>query len=162
MTADPDEIEELRERSEIADRVVSAFAGVELPAPPITEGAGPLNDDVEAALAGKPSAGVTPADAREVRADLAHLTPAALVYYLPALIRIALLSDDDVDGLGEAIFGMLTPPEDRPGLAFFERRAALLDDDQRSALASFLSWYSEGESYLPGRDRALGYWSPAT
>jgi len=158
VTDDPDEIEELRERTELADRIAAAFAGAELPQPPITEGHGPLCDDVEAALAGKPGADVTPADAREVRIDLGYLRPEAFAYYLPALIRIVLLDDDDTGGLDQALFAMLTPPEQGVAGSGFERRMELLDGPRRSALADFVEWYSEGESYLPGRERALAYW----
>jgi hypothetical protein len=158
MTEDPDELEERREREELADRIGSAFASVPRPDPPVTEGTGPLHEDVEAALAGKPAGEVTAADAWEVRMDLGSLTPPAFAYYLPALLRIVLVDDEYVDALDSSVFGMLTPPDD-PSLAeAFDRRIALLDGAQRDALRRYVAWYSEGESTLPSRERALDYW----
>jgi len=158
MTEDPDELEERRVRADLAQRIDAAFAPVPRPHPPITEGTGPLNEDVERALAGKPAGDVTAADAHEVRMDLPYLTPEAFAYYLPSLLRILLTGDTYVDSLDTSVFGMLTPPDDPARAKAFERRTALLDRAQRDALADYLEWYAEGESALPGRERALAYW----
>jgi hypothetical protein len=150
--------DDLTARSELADRISAAFASVPRPEPPITEGRGPLNDDVERALGGKVADDVTAADAREVRTDLGYLRPDAFAYYVPVLAQIALLSDEDVDGLEQSIFGLLTPPSDPARRDAFEQRTGQLDDAQRAALAGFVHWCSAAESFMPGRDRALAFW----
>jgi hypothetical protein len=150
--------DDLPARSELVDRIEAAFAPVTRPEPPITEGHGPLNDDVERALGGKAVGDVTAADARAVRTDLGYLRADAFAYYLPALARIALLSDEDVDGLEQSIFGLLTPPDDPGARAAFEQRIGQLDDAQRTALAGFVHWHAGAESFVPGRDRALAFW----
>ena len=150
--------DDLPARSELADRIGAAFASVPRPEPPLTEGHGPLNDDVERALGGKAAGDVTAADAREVRADLGYLRADAFAYYVPALARIALLSDEDVDGLEQSIFSLLTPPGDPAARDAFEQRIGQFDDPQRAALAGFVHWYSGAESFVPGRERALAFW----
>jgi hypothetical protein len=151
--------DDLPVRSRLADRIAAAFATVPRPEPPVTEGHGPLNDDVESALAGKAAGDVTAADAREVRTDLGYLRADAFAYYVPALARIALLCDEDVDGLEQSIVGLLTPPDDPAARAAFEQRIGQLDGAQRGALASFVRWYCDSESFVPERDRALAFWA---
>src|SRR5207253_1099641 len=153
--------EELRERDELAEAIATAFAPVPPPGRPIAEGIGPMPEDVERALGGKSPDEVTARDARDVRVDLGYLTPAAFVYYLPALLRIALAGGEQADGVGESLFGMLTPPED-PGLrGSFDERVAPLDEAQRDAVGRWVEWYSEAQSDLPGRERALAFWRAA-
>jgi hypothetical protein len=156
--SDSDELEERRVRERIADRLTQAFASVPKPPPPVTVGGSPLADDVENVLAGKDADALTTDDAREVRGDLSLLTGPSLRYYLPALLRLILLGDTHVDGLDEFIFYLLIPPGDPEQLHGFNDRLGNLDRSQRAALSDYIAWYSEGESFLPERDRALAYW----
>jgi hypothetical protein len=157
VTPDPDELEDRLERTALADRIGSAFASVCRPDPPITEG-GPLNEDVERALAWKSREEITAADASEVGTDLSSLKPEAFVYYLPALLRVILIGDSYVDSLDASVLALLLPPGGRAADRDFERRMALLDRPQRSALEQYVDWCLDGESGLPGRERALAYW----
>jgi hypothetical protein len=157
VTTDLDELEDRRERVRLADHIGSAFASVCRPDPPITEG-DTLNEDVERALAWKSCEQITAADASEVRTDLSSLKPEAFVYYLPALLRVSLIGDSHVDSLDASVLVLLLPPEGRAADRAFERRMALLDRSQRSALARYVDWCLDGESGLPGRERALAYW----
>ena len=158
MTTDPDELEELRERDSLADAIATAFAPVPRPERPVARGVGPMPEDVERALGGKSAGEVTAGDARAVRVDLGYLTPPAFVYYLPALLRVALAGGEQAEGVGESLFGMLAPPQDPELRAAFDRRVAGLDGAQRDALARWMRWYAGSESDLPGRERALAYW----
>jgi hypothetical protein len=158
MSEDAEELKERREREELAERIKVAFAGVRRPDPPVTAGAGLLNEDVERALSGKSADDVTPTEALEIRGDLRCLTPEAFVYYLPALLRIILIGETYVDALDQFVFRMLLPPEDASEDDEFEQRVALVDATQRKTIAQYVDWYSEGESHLPGRERALAYW----
>ena len=157
MTTDLDELEDRRERAGLADHIGSAFASVPRPDPPITEGR-PLNEDVERALAWKFREQITAAEAWEVRMDLSSLKPEAFVYYMPALLRVILLGDSCVDSLHDSVLTLLMPREGRATDEDFERRMALLDRSQRSALARYVDWCLDGESGLPGHERALAYW----
>jgi hypothetical protein len=157
VTTDLDELEDRRERADLADHIGLAFASVCRPDPPITED-GPLNEDVERALAWKSREQITAADASEVRTDLSSLKPEAFVYYLPALLRVILIGDSYVDSLDASVLALLLPREGRAADRDFERRMALLDRPQRSALARYVDWCVDGESGLPGRERALAYW----
>lgn len=150
--------DDLPVRSALADRIGAAFANLPLPEQPVTEGHGPLNGDIERALGGKAAGDVTATDARAVRTDLGYLRPDAFAYYVPALARIALLCDEDVDGLEQSIFGLLTPPDDRAARDAFQQRIGQLDDAQRAALGGFVQWYAGAESFVPGCDRALAFW----
>ena len=158
MTTYPDELKERQERTELADHIGSAFASRSRPAPPITEGEGPLNEDVERALAWKYADQLTTADAWNVRMELPLLRPEALVYYLPALLRIILTGPSYVDSLGTSVLELLLPREGPVVDKDFERRMALLDRSQRDALAQFVDWCLDGEAGVPGRERALAYW----
>ena len=157
MTPDADEREERRVREGIADRLGRAFASVPKPSPPVTTG-GPLADDVEKVLAGKDAGALTADDARDVRGDLRLLTAPALRYYLPALLRLILVGDTYIDGLDLFTFLLLVPPEEPGELREFEEELGNLDASQRAAIGDYVAWYSEGESFLPGRERALSYW----
>jgi len=142
----------------IAHEIEAAFAGVPRPDPPLTIGDGPIQDDVEQALAGKGASELTADDATEVRLDLWLLTPEAFAYYVPALLRIALSGDDEVDGLDEGIFDVLAPPGD-PGLrARFDERMAQLDEPRRDALATFVCAFSDEHPELDGADAARAHW----
>ncbi len=144
----------------LAAEIASAFPAVEPPAPPVTTGAGPVQDDVEQALAGKRAEELTPSDARAVRLDLWSLTPAAWQYYAPALLRMFLADpdDDELDGLGEGIFDTLVPPDDAELRERFDERMARLGDAQRAALRAFVCWYREQEPELAGADAAARHW----
>ena len=158
MTDDPDEREERRVRERIADRLSRAFASVPKPSPPVTIGGSPLADDIEKVLAGKDAGALTPDDARDVRGDLRLLTGPALRYYLPALLRLILVGDPLVDGLGDFTFQLLVPPEEPGQPRWFEEQFGNLDAAQRAAIGNYVAWFSEGESFLPGRERAFAYW----
>jgi hypothetical protein len=158
MAEDPEEIAELRERGDLAKQIAAAFADLPRPDPPITVGAGPLNEDIERAIAGKTADQITAAEAREVRHDLPYLSPAAFIYYLPALLRIILTDDTHVDGLDEFVFYQLAPPENLALSEHFTQRIGRLDDLQRDALRRYVDWYSASEPFLSGRDSALAYW----
>jgi hypothetical protein len=85
-------------------------------------------------------------------------TPACAFEGAVRALRIILLDDEYVDSLDLSVFRILTPPDDPSQAEPFERRMNLLNDSQRDALARYIAWYSQGESNLPGRDRALEYW----
>ncbi|MBV9807728.1 MAG: hypothetical protein JO286_11125 [Solirubrobacterales bacterium] len=157
MSDDSEELEERQVRDRIADRLTRAFSSVPKPAPPLTVGGSALADDVEDVLAGKDADALTADDARELRGDLRLLTRPALRYYLPALLRVVLLGEPYVDGLDEFTFNLLVPPEKPEQLRGFEEQLNL-DAAQRAAIGAYVAWYSQGESFLPGRDRALAYW----
>ena len=97
-------------------------------------------------------------DASEVGTDLSSLKPEAFVYYLPALLRVIPIGDSYVDSLDASVLALLLPPEGRAADEEFERRMALLERSQRSALARYVDWCLDGEPGLPGRERALAYW----
>jgi hypothetical protein len=158
MAEDPEEIAERGERADLAERLRAAFADVPRPDPPITVGTGPLNEDIERAIAGKTADEITAADAREVRHDLPYLSPEAFIYYLPALLRVILTEDTYVDGLDEFVFYQLVPPENPALSEHFTQRIGPLDDLQRDALRRYVDWYSAREPFLSGRDSALAYW----
>lgn len=158
MTSDAEEREERRVREGIADRLRRAFASVPKPFPPVTRGGGPLADDIEKVLAGKDAGALTADDARDVRGDLNLLTGPALRYYLPALLRLVLVGDIWVDGLDDFTYQLLVPPEEPGQLRWFEEQFGNLDASQRAAIGVYVAWYSEGESSLPGRERACSYW----
>jgi len=144
----------------LAAEIASAFEAVAPPAPPVATGAGPIQDDVEQALAGKRAEELTPQDSRAVRLDLWSLTPAAWHYYAPALLGMFLADPgaDELDGLGEGIFATLVPPQDAELRERFDERMALLDDAQRAALRAFVCWYREQVPELAGADAAAQHW----
>jgi hypothetical protein len=145
----------------LAQEIEAAFAGVQRPEPPLTLGDGPTQDDVEAALAGKDAAELTPDDAAQVRLDLWSLTPRAFAYYVPALLRMALDGDVEVDGLDEGIFDVLTPPEDGDLRERFDERMRLLDDRRRGALRDFVCAFSDQQPELAGAEAARAHWGCA-
>jgi hypothetical protein len=71
---------------------------------------------------------------------------------------VSLIGDTYVDSLDASVLALLLPQEGRDADQEFERRMALLDRHQRSALARYVDWCLDGESGLPGRERALAYW----
>jgi uncharacterized protein DUF6714 len=153
-----DELEESRARAALWQQIDEAFAAEPRPEPPVTEGVGPFNDDVEQALAGKPADRVTAEDAGESRLGLWLLTPAAFRYYLPALLRHVLVPERYVDGLGEAVFDVLVPRDDAELGRVFGERMKTLTESERAALAGFVNWYLGEESIVPLRDQAAAYW----
>jgi hypothetical protein len=159
MLEDDDELREARARTGLRDRIERTFATVPRPDPPLTEGTGPFNEDVEQALGGKTWDEVTPADAHAARLGLWLLAPDAFRYYLPAMLRLA-LGGTYVEGLAEAAFEVLVPRDVPPLARVFEERMRTLDDAQHAALAAFVDWYLQEESIVPLRERAAAYWSP--
>ena len=154
-----DAADEARERAELFERIARSFAQVPRPEPPVTEDAGPLNREVESALAGKAAEEITPDDARDARFGLWLLSPEAFHYYHPALLRYVLPVDAPyVDGLGEAVFEVLVPRENEELQRVFEQRMALLDEAQRDALADYVAWHLANESVVPLRADAEAYW----
>ena len=75
-----------------------------------------------------------------------------------ALLRVILLGDSRVDSLHDSVFTLLMPLEGRATDEDFERRVAPLDRSQRSALTRYVDWCLDGESGLPGHERALADW----
>jgi hypothetical protein len=146
------------QRRRLAEEIEAAFGDVPRPDPPLTLGAGPMQDDVEDALAGKDAGELTADDALAVRLDLWSLTPDAFRYYVPALLRLALADPDAVDGLDEGVFDVLTPPGDPDGRERFDERMALLDERQRSALGDFACWFGAQVPELAGAGAARAYW----
>ena len=57
-----------------------------------------------------------------------------------------------------SVLTLLMPLEGRATDEDFERRVAPLDRSQRSALTRYVDWCLDGESGLPGHERALAYW----
>jgi hypothetical protein len=155
---DPEERDEQRIRSTLADELRDAFVSVPRPRPPLTTGTGPMYDDIERALASKAADELTPEDARGARMNLWLLTPEGYHYYLPALLRMYLTSDTYVDGLGQFTFYTLVPPEEPAAATIFNERMALLDERQRHALADYVRWYLEEQSSVADRDIAALYW----
>lgn len=142
----------------LAEELRAAFADVPQPDPSLTIGAGPLEHDVEQALEGKSADDLTPEDALAVRLDLWTLTPEAFRYYVPALTRMFLVGDTDVDALGEGIMTALTPSEDPSIQEKLDERVGALDDAQRQALGDFVCWYLDVEEFVPRADAAVAYW----
>ena len=70
----------------------------------------------------------------------------------------ACVGDSRVDSLHDSVFTLLMPLEGRATDEDFERRVAPLDRSQRSALTRYVDWCLDGESGLPGHERALAYW----
>lgn len=145
-------------RSQLAETIAAAFASVPQPDPPLTIEGGPFERDVEAALGGKSADELTPEDALAVRLDLWALTPEAFRYYVPALARMFLVGETEVDALDEGLMTALTPSPDQEARAKLDERVGLLDDAQRSALREFVCWYLGAESFVAGRDEAAAYW----
>ncbi|HEY1540012.1 MAG TPA: DUF6714 family protein [Solirubrobacteraceae bacterium] len=146
------------DRRRLAEKIEAAFADVPRAAPPLTDGGGPTQDDVETALAGKDAGELTADDARAVRLDLWSLTAEAFRYYVPALAHMTLAGDEEVDGLDEGVFDVLTPPADDAGRARFDERMGLLNEGQREALGDFACWFSAQVPELAGADAARAYW----
>ena len=158
MTSDPEERDELRARGELAARLDRAFSSTPHPTPPVTWGTGPFNDEIERALAGKNPDQLSPADAYLLRGDLRFLTEEALLYYLPALLRLVLAGEPYIDGLDTFTFLVLAPPDNAVYLHDFEKQMSRLDPDQRAVIADYVAWYCDQDARAPGCDRALTYW----
>lgn len=146
--------------AQIADDVRDAFDDVETPTPPVTEDPhGPLGEPVEESLAGKAPDELTADDALAVRLDLWALTPEAFRCYVPALIRMLLVGETEVDALGEGIVTALTPPAEPERRDRFDARMALLDDAQRKALSDFVCWWlSDEDEHVAHREQLAAYW----
>ncbi len=106
----------------------------------------------------KPADELTPADALAVRLDLWALTPEAWRYYVPALVRMFLVGDTEVDALAEGLITSLTPTDDQQGREKLDERVAGLDSAKRQALADFVCWFVRVEEYVPRGAAAAGYW----
>lgn len=146
-------------RTELADRIAAAFDSAPQPDPPLTIEGGPFERDVDAALSGKSADELTAEDALAVRLDLWALTPEAFRYYVPALARMFLVGETEVDALGEGLITALTPSQDAATRAKLDERVGPLDAAQREALGEFVCWYLDVEEDVPRGDAAAEYWN---
>ena len=146
-------------RTALADRIAAGFDSVPQPDAPLTIEGGPFERDVDEALAGKSADELTAEDALAVRLDLWALTPEAFRYYVPALARMFLVGETEVDALGEGLITALTPSQDAATRAKLDERVGLLDAAQRDALREFVCWYLSVEEDVPRGDAAAEYWN---
>ncbi|MGH9930133.1 MAG: hypothetical protein ACREA9_13050 [Pyrinomonadaceae bacterium] len=158
MTEDEmNELVDRRERSEVWDQVRTAFRLRKRPADPLVYQESPMADDVQRVLSGKDWGELTASDLQKIRLDLRFLRPAAFWYYFVAIARHSLIGEEPADDPGGWLVAALTPPASGPA-PWFDELVVSLTPAERAAVSRFVRWYSDGESYLPHRDRLMALW----
>ncbi|MFI7273197.1 hypothetical protein [Streptomyces sp. NPDC049879] len=154
---DEDELAELYERTQIWEQLRAAFAARQRPGELLAHSC-VYTEDVARAVSGKNWDELAAVDLLQIRMDLRCLLPEAFWYFFPAFVRHCLFDTEEAGGPGFWVVWVLTPPpEDR--LSSFDELVRPLSLDERAAVTRFVRWYSDGESYLDGRERLLAFWS---
>ena len=122
-------------RETLLQLIDSAFPAQRLsPGAPVTAY---VDEDTERQFGGTEWREHDPASIASMTHSLNFFSPPALVHFLPAYLRAALLLPDS--GVADALVARLRPPKGDAARPSFLRWWALLDDSQREVICRFIT-----------------------